>query len=155
MVSLIGVSTSKGYSQILKFYSQLREKWRNQKHVENRQGFPIDRIQKNIIISIQIISLKTYSHPLVYSVKIVVAYFDFSKQKFNNDFRGATKHDYFLVLSFYKDTLSNICQKYISQLKLSKLIISFMGESMKMGVYFGVSYEGINLIFSCFSTLGE
>ena len=43
----------------------------------------------------------------------------------------------------------------ISQLKLSEIIISFMGESMKMGVYFGGSYEGINLIFSCFSTLGK
>ena len=52
MVRLIGVSTSKGYSYIFSFYSQMREKCRNQKHVENRQGFPIDRIQKNIIISI-------------------------------------------------------------------------------------------------------
>ena len=43
----------------------------------------------------------------------------------------------------------------ISQLKLSELIISFMGESMNMGVYFGGSYEEIHLIFSCFSTLGE
>ena len=52
MVHLIGVSTSKGYSYIFKFDSQLREKWRNQAHVENRQGFPNDQIQKNIIISI-------------------------------------------------------------------------------------------------------
>ena len=53
---------------------------------------------------------------IVYCVYIVVTYFVFAKHKFNNDFRGATKHDYFLVLSFYKDTLSNICQKEISKL---------------------------------------
>ena len=52
MVRLIGVSNSKGYSQIFKFYSQLGEKWCNQTHVENRKGFPIDRIQINIIISV-------------------------------------------------------------------------------------------------------
>ena len=108
MVWLIGVSTSKEY--------QLREKCHNQKHVENRQGFPIDRIQKNIIISIQIRCLHSYSHPLVYSVYIVVAYFAFGKHKINNDFRAATKHDYFLVLLFYKDTLSNIFQNDISNL---------------------------------------
>ena len=52
MVQLIGVSTSKGYSYIFKFYSQFREKWHNQTHVENQLGFPIDRIQINMIISI-------------------------------------------------------------------------------------------------------
>ena len=52
MVRLIGVSTSKGYAYIFKFYSQLREKWCNLTHVENRQSFPIDRIQINIIISV-------------------------------------------------------------------------------------------------------
>ena len=52
MLRLIGVFTSKWYSYIFKFYSQLREKCHNQKHVENQQGFHIDRIQKNIIISI-------------------------------------------------------------------------------------------------------
>ena len=30
-----------------------------------------------------------------------------------------------------------------------------LGESIKTGVYFGGSYEKINLFFSCFSTLGE
>ena len=42
MVRLIGASTSKEYPNIFKFYSQLREKCRNQKHVENRQGFLSD-----------------------------------------------------------------------------------------------------------------
>ena len=62
MVRLIGVSTSKGYSHIFKFYSQMRENWHNQTHVENRQGFPIDRIQINIIISVYIHWLQIYSH---------------------------------------------------------------------------------------------
>ena len=38
----------------------------------------------------------------------------------------------------------------ISQLKLLELIISFMGESMKMGVYFAGSYEKIILFFHVF-----
>ena len=58
MVHLVGVSISKGYSYIFKFYSQLREKCHNQTNVENRQGFPIDRIQKNIIISITSVGYK-------------------------------------------------------------------------------------------------
>ena len=62
MVLLIGTSASKGYLYIFKFYSQLREKCRNQKYIENRQGFPIDQIQKNIIISIYIHWLQRYSH---------------------------------------------------------------------------------------------
>ena len=55
---------------------------------------------------------------------------------------------------------SDLCfLKYIQQ-NLEQSLIKIRkylepGESMKMGVYFGGSYEKINQIFSCFSTLGE
>ena len=45
-----------------------------------------------------------------------------------------------------------VCTKFGSWYKGND---SLLGESMKMGVYFGGSYEKINLFFSCFSTLGE
>ena len=137
MVHLIGASTSKGYSHIFKFYSQLREKCHNQKHVESQQGFPVDRIQKNIIIIIQIHWLQTYSHPLVYCVYIVVSYFVFAKYKFNNDFTGTTKDDYFQSFHFirtHRQTFSKMTYQ-ISIKKIEKIMNRKLTQFSKSFVF--------------------